>query len=178
MAGDAPSLDIGCGLNKRPGAIGLDRNPRTAADVLADIDSGGLPFLDGSFRSVSLVHVIEHVANVVATMEEAHRVLLPGGRLLVETPHYSDASSFADPTHRWHLSSFSFRYFTEPGGFDYYSRRRFRQVRLEVKLLRLWRLLGLELAVNRSRAFRKFWEYYLCFLVRGKALVFEFEALK
>ncbi len=178
LATKALALDIGCGLNKRPGAVGLDRNPRTAADVLSDIDSGRLPFLDGSFRSVCLIHVIEHVADVVATMEEAHRVLRPGGRLLIETPHYSDASSFADPTHRWHLSSFSFRYFTEAGGFDYYSSHRFRQVRLRVKLLRFWRLLGFEFAVNRSLAFRKFWEYYLCFLIRGKALVFEFEALK
>ena len=178
MASDAPSLDVGCGLNKRPGAIGIDRNRRTAADVLADIDRRALPFRDSTFGSVSLIHVIEHVADVVASLEEAHRVLRPGGRLLIETPHYSDASSFADPTHRWHLNSFSFRYFTEAGGYDYYSRCRFRQVRLEVKLLRLWKLLGFEFAVNRSRAFRKFWEYYLCFLVRGKALVFELEAVK
>ena len=154
-----PTLDVGCGRNKRPGAIGLDSNPRTAADVLADIDSAGLPFFDCTFREVALIHVVEHVQNVVRTMDEAHRVLVPGGRLLIETPHYSDASSFADPTHRWHLSSFSFRYFTEQGGFDYYSGSRFRQVRLRVRLLRLWRLLGLEFAVNRSRAFRKFWEY-------------------
>ena len=178
MGSHAPSLDVGCGLNKRPGAIGIDPNPRTAADVLADIDRSGLPFRDSTFQSVSLVHVIEHVGDVVGAVEEAHRVLRPGGLLLIETPHYSDASSFADPTHRWHLNSFSFRYFTEPGGFDYYSRCRFKQVRLEVKLLRLWRLLGFECAINRSRAVRKFWEYYLCFLVRGKALVFELEAVK
>ena len=128
--------------------------------------------------AVTLVHVIEHVADVIETVEEAHRVLRPGGLLVIETPHYSDASSFADPTHRWHLNSFSFRYFTEPGGFDYYSPCRFRQVRLQVKLLRLWRLLGFEFAINHSRAFRRFWEFYLCFLVRGKALVFELEAVK
>ena len=175
---EAPALDLGCGLNKRRGAIGVDRNPRTAADVLADIDRGGLPFLDSTARSISLIHVIEHVESVVGALEESHRVLRPGGSLLIETPHCSDASSFADPTHRWHLNSFSFRYFTEPSGFGYYSLCRFRQVRLEVKLLRLWRLLGLELAVNRSRAFRKFWEYYLCWVIRGKALVLELEAVK
>ena len=128
--------------------------------------------------AIFLVHVVEHLGDVIRTVEEAHRVLRPGGRLVIETPHCSDASSFGDPTHRWHLNSFSFRCFTEPGGFDYYSSCRFRQVRLQVKLLRLWKLLGLEFAVNRSRAFRRFWEFYLCFLVRGKALVFELEAVK
>jgi hypothetical protein len=107
-----------------------------------------------------------------------HRVARPGGRIIVETPHYTDFSSFCDPTHRWHLNSFSFRYFTEDGGFSYYTRRRLRELRVQVKLLRLWRLLGFELAVNQSRAFRKFWEYYLCFVIRGKAMVFEFEVLK
>ena len=174
---EALSLDIGCGQNKRQGAIGVDRNANTAADVLADIDQG-LPFLDATVSRVSLIHVIEHVGDIVHAVEEAHRVLTPGGRLHIETPHYSDASSFADPTHRWHLNSFSFRYFTEAGGFAYYSQCRFREVRLEIKLLRFWRLLGFEFAVNRSRAFRKFWEYYLCFVMRGKALVFELEALK
>ncbi len=178
MAIGAPTLDIGCGLNKQPGAVGLDRNRHTVADVVGDVDRGALPFRDDSFESVYLIHVIEHVADVVATMEEVHRVLRPGGRVLIETPHCSDASSFADPTHRWHLNSFSFRYFTETGGFDYYSRCRFRQVCLRVKLLRFWRLLGFEFAVNRSRVFRKFWEYYLCYLIRGKALVFELESLK
>jgi hypothetical protein len=32
--------------------------------------------------------------------------------------------------------------------------------------------------VNNSKAFRKFWEHYLCFVIRGKALIFEFEVLK
>ena len=178
MTSPLPALDVGCGLNKRPGAIGIDRNPRTAADVLADIDRGSLPFLDATASSISLVHVIEHLRSVVGALEECHRVLRPGGRLLIETPHCSDASSFADPTHRWHLNSFSLRYFTEPSGYGYYSPCRFRLVSLEVKLLRLWRILGVEFGVNRSRAIRKFWEYYLCWVIRGKALVFELEAIK
>jgi len=30
-------LDVGCGIHKQPGAIGLDRNPASRADVLADL---------------------------------------------------------------------------------------------------------------------------------------------
>ena len=178
---DSPSpriLDVGCGRNKRPGAIGIDRNRDTAADVICDIDGGRLPFRNDAFDEVSLIHVIEHVADVIRTVEEVHRISRSGGRIVIETPHYTDHSSFCDPTHRWHLTSYSFRYFTDEGGFSYYSRRRLRERRIKVILLRLWRLLGFEFAVNHSRAFRSFWEYYLSFVVRGKVIQFEFEVIK
>jgi hypothetical protein len=52
-----------------------------------------------------------------------------------------------------------------------------RERKLHVKLLRLWKLLGFEFLVNNFRGVRKFWEHYLCCVVRGKAMVFEFETL-
>jgi len=167
-------LDVGCGLNKFPGAIGIDRNPASRADVRCDLDRLPYPFRDGSFDRVRAVHVLEHVADVIAAMEEFHRLLAPGGRLLIVTPHFSDFSSFCDPTHRRHLSSFSFRYFGDDhGGFGYYSRARFREIFVRVRLLAFWRWL--EFLVNRSRRFRRFWEYYLCFVVRGKFVEIELE---
>ena len=84
---------------------------RTRADVLCDLDHFPYPFRDSSFASLRAVHVIEHVSDVIRAMEEFHRVVGPGGRVLIVTPHYTDFSSFCDPTHRWHLNSFSFRYF-------------------------------------------------------------------
>jgi hypothetical protein len=109
-------------------------------------------------------------------MEEFSRLVRPGGRIFIVTPHYTDFSSFCDPTHRWHLNSFSFRYFGENNaGFGYYSRTRLREISTRVKLLALWRYLGFEWMVNTFPRFRKFWEHYLCFLVRGKVMEFEFE---
>jgi hypothetical protein len=112
-------------------------------------------------------------------MEEFHRLVRPGGLVTIETPHYTDFSSFCDPTHRWHLTSFSLRYFGERhGGFGYYSTARFREKKVRLKLLSLWKWLGLEFLVNRFPRFRRFWEYYLCFVVRGKVIQFELEVLK
>jgi len=174
-----PTLDLGCGINKFPGSIGVDRNPNTRADVLADLDHYPLPFADSSFGKIRLIHVIEHVAGVLQTMEEVHRLLAPGGEAFVVTPHYTDYSSFTDPTHRWHLNSFSFRFFGENhGGYGYYSAVRFREISVYVRLLALWRYLGFELLVNRSRRFRRFWEQYLCFIVRGKVIEWRLAALK
>jgi hypothetical protein len=143
----ARTLDVGCGINKYSGAIGIDRNPRSRADVLCDLDRFPYPFR--------------------------------GGRVFLVTPHYTDFSSFCDPTHRWHLNSFSFRYFgPDHGGFGYYSAARFREVSVHVRLLALWRWLGFEFLVNRFKRFRRFWEYYLCYVIRGKVMEFEFEAIK
>jgi len=174
-----PVLDIGCGINKYPGAIGLDRSRNTRADIIADLDRFPYPLRDSSFREVRAIHVIEHVSDVIRMMEEVHRLLTPGGRVFIVTPHYTDFSSFCDPTHRWHLNSFSLRYFGEDhAGFGYYSAARFREISVRVKLLALWRYLGFELLVNRFVRFRRFWEHYLCYVIRGKVIEWELEAVK
>jgi len=177
--GDAPRiLDVGCGRGKYPGAIGLDVSPATQADVLGDW-TRGYPFAESSFDEVRLIHVIEEVPDILAALAEVHRIVRPGGRVTIVTPHYTDHSSYCSPTHRWHLSSFSFWFYSDkPHEYDYYGQARFRERRVTVKLLRLWRWLGFELLVNHARWFRKFWEYYLCFLVRGKNITFELEAVK
>jgi SAM-dependent methyltransferase len=95
-------LDVGCGRDKYPGAIGIDINPATAADVLCDLDLSRLPFADDSFDEVRAVHVVEHVDDMMAVMEELHRVTRAGGRIFVVTPHYSDVASWTDPTHKRH----------------------------------------------------------------------------
>jgi SAM-dependent methyltransferase len=172
-------LDVGCGINKQPGAIGLDRNPASRADVLADLDRFPYPFRDSSFDRLTAVHVIEHVSDVLRAMEEFHRLVRAGGEVHIVTPHYTDFSSFCDPTHRWHLNSFSLRYFGDDnGGYGYYSRVKFHENSVEVKLLALWRWLGFEALVNWSTRFRRFWEYYLCYIVRGKAIEWKLQVVK
>ena len=172
-------LDVGCGINKYPGSVGLDRNRHTAADVVADLDQFPYPFASGSFFEIRAIHVIEHVSDVIGFMEEFHRLLVPGGRAVIVTPHYTDFSSFCDPTHKWHLNSFSLRYFGEDhGGYSYYSRARFRENITRVKLLSLWKYLGFEFLINHSRPFRRFWEFYLCYIIRGKVIEWQLEAVK
>lgn len=174
-------LDVGCGQQKYPGSIGIDMNPDTAADVLCHLDRGALPFRDSVFDELHAIHVIEHVDDVIRTIEEFHRVTRPGGSIFLVTPHYTDYTSFRDPTHRWHLNTESFLYFY-PGGMHgrdmWYTRKRMREKHLTVKLLRIWRALGFEYMVNHFRWFRRFWEQYLSFVVRGKVMEFEFEVLK
>jgi SAM-dependent methyltransferase len=172
------TLDVGCGIRKYAGSVGIDINPASAADVICDLDRFPYPFADGSFDRLRAIHVIEHLTDVIRTMEEFHRLVKPGGRVRIETPHYTDYSSFCDPTHKHHLNSFSFRYFGDNhGGFGYYTQAKFREISVRVSLLAFWRWLGFQFLVNKSVRFRKFWEFYLCYVVRGKAMEFEFEPI-
>jgi SAM-dependent methyltransferase len=172
------TLDVGCGIRKYPGSIGIDLNPASAADVICDLDRFPYPFACRSFDRLRAIHVIEHLTDVIRTMEEFHRLVRPGGRIRIETPHYTDYSSFCDPTHKHHLNSFSFRVFgANDGGFGYYTDAKFREISVRIRLLSLWKWLGFEFLVNRSLRFRRFWEFYLCYVVRGKAMEFEFELL-
>jgi hypothetical protein len=64
-------LDIGCGNRKISGAIGLDRNPRSQADVIHDLDVFPYPFEDDHFEQINRVDVLR-------TLEEIHRIGRPG----------------------------------------------------------------------------------------------------
>jgi SAM-dependent methyltransferase len=173
------TLDVGCGINKLPGSIGIDRNPASRADVICELDQFPYPFRDSCFDALQAVHVIEHVGDVMKTMEEFHRLVRPGGEVRIVTPHYTDFSSFCDPTHRWHLNSFSLRYFGEDNaGYGYYSKVRFEEISVHVKLLAFWRWLGFEFFVNTFPRYRRFWEHYLCYVVRGKVIEWRLRAIK
>jgi len=54
--------------------------------IPALLEDAGIP--DESLDAVLMMHVIEHVPDPLATLREVHRVLKPGGHIIVETPRY------------------------------------------------------------------------------------------
>lgn len=178
-------LDVGCGWNKTPGAIGIDANPKTHADVIHDLGSIPYPFPNNEFDEIVCRHVAEHVPDVMSFVAELHRIARPGARIKITTPHYSNPDWATDPTHRNHFNSYSFNCFIDERQlFPFYTDVRLRPVRTYVSLANLWRAIGLELIVNLDqhwpsfRFTRKFWEFYLSNMMRGKELSFEFEVVK
>jgi len=104
-------LDLGCGTKKFSPAYGVDAYPHPGVDVVADTDSYGLPFLDNSLDMVVANHFIEHVDDIRELMMEVHRILTPGGFVVLRTPYFAHEGSFRDPSHRWHLALGSMDYF-------------------------------------------------------------------
>jgi SAM-dependent methyltransferase len=178
-------LDVGCGANKTPGAIGLDCNARTAADVIHDLGVFPYPFADDEFDEIVANHVIEHLPDVMNFVAELYRITKHGGRIKILTPHYTNPDWANDPTHRNHFNSYSFNVFLPQRQiFDFYTHVHLRPIKTYVSLANLWRALGIEFLVNLDRRnenfrfMRKFWEHYLSYIFRGKELQFEFEVMK
>jgi SAM-dependent methyltransferase len=83
-------LDLGCGNNPlkeyRPDAnvLGLDvmvSRPKFDPSVVGVAEH--LPFADGSFDSLSMVACLNHFGERDTVIDEAYRVLRPGGRVVV-----------------------------------------------------------------------------------------------
>jgi SAM-dependent methyltransferase/glycosyltransferase involved in cell wall biosynthesis len=119
---DGPAIDVGCGRGEwlelleqagRP-AVGFDTNAvaveRCVAAGLDAVHGDGILHLEtvdpGSIAVVSAFHVIEHLEfpDLHRFAVAAHRALMPGGRLLLETPNclnlqVGSSSFWLDPTH-------------------------------------------------------------------------------
>ena len=178
-------LDVGCGTNKLEGAIGLDNNPRTAADVIHDLGEIPYPFADNEFDLIVSNHAVEHIPDVMLFVTELYRITKHGGRIKLLTPHYTNPDWATDPTHRNHFNCYSFNVFVpEKQNFEFYTDVKLKPIRTHVSLANLWRAFGFEFIVNLDNQFpsfrftRKFWEHYLSYIFRGKELRFEFEVVK
>jgi len=67
---------------------GIDIAPEFAGpDVLIQDISNGIPFPDGAYDFVFCIEVLEHVPNPYGTLGEIHRVLKPGGVLVLSVPN-------------------------------------------------------------------------------------------
>jgi SAM-dependent methyltransferase len=177
-------LDIGCGKNKMEGAVGIDRVALPGVDVVHDLNTFPYPFADNQFDEIYATHIIEHLDSITKVMEELHRIAKPNARVIIVTPHYTDFQSWNDPTHKWHLTTYSFRYFEPEYESSYYSMARFRTESIQIDMARLWRSIGIEALLNLSlrreslRSIRKFWEGYLSVILRAGAMTFILRAMK
>ncbi len=120
-------LNLGCGRKPVAGALNLDLSPNVGADLVHDLDRVPWPLPSGRFREVHAYDVIEHLDDVIKTMDEIHRVCRPGAIVHITVPHFSCANAFTDLTHRHHFGCSSFDCFDPAHELAFYSRARFRR---------------------------------------------------
>ena len=171
-------LHLGAGRRKIRGAVTVDINPCLAPTLVWDLNRVPYPLPDNSFDAIVCHHVLEHLDNVVAVMEEIHRLGRPGARVFIRTPHFSSWQYYTDPTHRHPFAARSFDYFVEGTAlhaYDYSSARfRKRRVALDtqprdpVSNLLTW-------LINRNLAV---YEEHFAFWLPRDELYFDLEVVK
>ncbi len=89
-----------------------------------------LPFDDGAFSSATILDVLEHIYEQKQLLDELHRVIAPGGTLIVTTPgkhifSWLDVGNFKfmfPKLHKWHYlrkhtqAEYDHRYANNPDG--------------------------------------------------------------
>ncbi len=96
-------LDVGCGTGKNALEIrqlhpaseyhGVDllqdaHVPSFIQYRQVDLEQGSLPYPDGHFDAVLVIHLLEHLLKPLALGSEIERVLKKDGRVYVETPNW------------------------------------------------------------------------------------------
>jgi SAM-dependent methyltransferase len=116
-------LDIACGTGHGTGVLaaagaamtGADSDPGTIARArrrvpsarLTVVEAPPVPFDDGAFDHVVSFETLEHIDRDAEFLAELHRVLGPGGRLLLSTPNRAASSpNTARPDNPYHVREY------------------------------------------------------------------------
>ena len=173
----APTKDLivkanfGCGSKVLDGWANFDKYPVNESVAFCDLDLG-IPLSDDTCDQVLLDNVIEHCSDIPFVLKEIERVLRVGGTAKIITPHFSSAASFRDPTHKFHLSYFSFDYVNKTAATHYMG---IKKLTLISKRLSIGGGIIQMIGLLVFRISPQTWENYWCFIFRGSTLTFEFE---
>jgi SAM-dependent methyltransferase len=115
-------LDYGCADVPYRGFFGagvnyvtadLPGNPAASVEIA---DDGSVPCEDESFDAVVSTQVLEHVQDPGLYLSECHRVLRPGGRILLST--HGMMLYHPDPVDYWRWTCAGLRRIVEDAGFE------------------------------------------------------------
>lgn len=169
-------LDVGCGIDKVPGAIGLDKLKLPGVDVVYDLNEFPWPFKDNYFDHIVCKHSLSHLNNFVGTIEEIFRIAKPDSTLEILAPHYASDNFNTDPTHKISFGIRTMNYFLEGIDFQYryYSTVRFEKIVSRISFrenvtdfrrktkANPFRNIGIEALVNRfPRLYERFFVYWI-----------------
>jgi SAM-dependent methyltransferase len=76
--------------------VSIDLDSRPLVNLQGDVTA--LPLAGDSFDAIICIHVLEHVDDDRAAMNELFRVLKPGAWALITVPMMLDRPTFEDPT--------------------------------------------------------------------------------
>ena len=176
---DKKILHLGCGKNKLPGAIGIDRLKISEVDIVHNLDITPWPINDNKFDIVIVHSLLEHVNDIVNFFNELWRVARSGARVVITVPYFRCIDSFTDPTHKHFFTSKSLDYFIKEArlaNYEYGSG--------DFRKVGFWygypwsKNLFAKLFKHYISKHPKFYDQYLSSILPVKILVWELEVIK
>lgn len=104
-------IDLGCGLAKTEGFIGVDRFALPGVDVVCDLDSA-FPFPDDSASYIIASHSLEHVADLAHVLAEIYRICRDRAIVTMVAPYHATSLNEANPYHKQVFNEHTARFFT------------------------------------------------------------------
>lgn len=101
---DKIKLNLGAGEDRKDGYINVDWNDLAKPDVKHNLNQFPYPFENNKFDEVVASHVLEHLDKPFEVMKELHRILKPGGELIIKVPHFSRGFTHAEHAHGFDVS--------------------------------------------------------------------------
>lgn len=122
-----------------------ERYPPGCRFHCADLERDQLPWPDASMDAITCMHLIEHLTDLSSLLRESYRVLKPGGKIYLETPHPRSLvlSSPRGPS----LGAFTLNFYDDP------THRRIVPVGLLATLVRLPGLEVIASGISRNWLF-------------------------
>jgi len=96
---NSKKLNLGSAGYKKEGYVNVDWQSIVKPDVEHNLNVFPYPFKDNSFDVVEASHVLEHLDRPFDVMRELHRILKPGGKLILKVPHFSRGMTHAEHFH-------------------------------------------------------------------------------
>lgn len=93
-------LDIGCGSNKRPSFLGIDKLDLPGVDFVLELETEALPFEDHSVSHIYSSHCLEHLKDPTHIFSEFGRVCKDGASIELWTPYAFSNGAFV-PDHKF-----------------------------------------------------------------------------
>ena len=103
-------LNLGCGNRPIENYLNADLYSEKS-DIKIDFDKTPWPLPSNHFEYVYSYHVIEHLKDTQAVMDELWRICKPNARLHIILPHFSSIA-MASPFHLKNFNSQSMQYFS------------------------------------------------------------------
>jgi len=104
-------INLGAGMSCRDGYVNVDAVAYDGIDVIHDLNEIPWPFDDCMAEEILALDVFEHLDNLIAVMDECHRILAPDGRLKIRGPAHDSPRLWEDVTHRRAFTTKSFDHF-------------------------------------------------------------------